>query len=94
MDWRDIHNYDKLTQAFGTRFVTCSQVPKPFDSLITMSMKEGKTLRAYSDRYWELYHEIRGNNGGVAASTFKVSVSIEPNLRPHSPFSLSQICMS
>ena len=37
-----IHNYDKLTRAFGARFVTCN-------SLITMSMKEGETLRAYSE---------------------------------------------
>ena len=28
-----------------------------------MAMKEGKTLKAYSDRYWELYNEIGGNNG-------------------------------
>lgn len=85
-----IHSYDKLTWVFGTRFMTCGRVPKPFDSLITMSMKEGETVKAYLDRYWESYHEIRG----VAASTFKVGVSIELNSGPHSPFDLSQICMS
>ena len=38
------------------------KIPKPFASLLTMAMKEGKTLKAYSDRYWELYNEIGGNN--------------------------------
>lgn len=46
-----------------------------------MSMKEGETLRAYSNRYWELYNEIGGNNGGVAASTFKVGIPINFKLR-------------
>ncbi|XP_023924066.1 uncharacterized protein LOC112035475 [Quercus suber] len=76
-----IHSYDELTRAFGARFVTCSRVPKPFDSLIVMSMKEGETLRAYSDQYWELYNEIRGNNRGVVASTFKVGLAIDSKLR-------------
>ena len=76
-----IHSYDELTQAFGARFVTCSRIPKPFDSLISMSMKEGETLRAYSDWYWELYNKIGGNNGGVAASTFKVGLAIDSELR-------------
>ena len=39
------------------------KTPKLFSSLLTMAMKEGKTLKAYSDRYWELYNEIGGNNG-------------------------------
>lgn len=46
-----------------------------------MSMKEGETLRAYSNRYWELYNEIGGNNEGVAASTFKVGIPINFKLR-------------
>lgn len=41
-----------------------------------MSMKEGETLSTYSDRYWELDNEIRGNNGGVATSTFNVGLPI------------------
>lgn len=59
----------------------CSRVPKSLDSMITMFMKEGETLRAYSDRYWELYNEIGGNNGGVASSTFKVGLPINFKLR-------------
>ena len=63
------------------RFVTCSRAPKPFDSLITMSMKEGETFRVYSDRFWELHNEIGGNNGGVATNTFKVGLPIDSELR-------------
>lgn len=40
-----ICSYNKLTWAFGARFMTCSWVPKPYDSPITMSLKEGETLR-------------------------------------------------
>ena len=44
-------------------------------------MKEGETLRAYSDRYCDLYNQIEGDNGGIAASTFKVGLPIDSNLR-------------
>ncbi|XP_075665748.1 uncharacterized protein LOC142635487 [Castanea sativa] len=46
-----------------------------------MSMKEEETLRAYSDRYWELYKEIGGDNRGIVASTFKVGLPIDFDLR-------------
>ena len=49
-----ICGYDELIRAFGARFVTCIRTQKPFNSLLTMSTKEGETLRAYSDCYWEL----------------------------------------
>ena len=61
--------------------MTCSRTPKPFASLLSLAMKEGETLRAYSDRYWELYNEIGGDNGGIATSTFKVGLPIDSNLR-------------
>ena len=54
---------------------------KPFDLLLTMSTKEGETLRAYSNRYWNLYNEIVGDNGGIVTSTFKVGLSINSDLR-------------
>ena len=38
-------------------------------------------MKAYSDRYWELYNEIGGDNGGIAANTFKVGIPIDSNLR-------------
>ena len=44
-------------------------------------MKEGETLKAYSYRYWELYNEIRGNNWGVVANTYKVELPIDFELR-------------
>ena len=58
LDKKSIHGYDELIRTFGARFVTCSRVSKPFDSLITMSMKEDETLKAYYNRYWELYNKI------------------------------------
>ena len=46
-----IESFKKLTRAFGARFNTCSKFPQPLGSLLTMSMREGETLKAYSDRY-------------------------------------------
>ena len=46
-----IDSFKKLTQSFGTRFITCSRVPLPLGPLLSMSMQEGETLKAYSDRY-------------------------------------------
>ena len=36
---------------FGARFVTCSKVPRPLDSLLSMAMQEWETLKTYFDRY-------------------------------------------
>ena len=55
-----IDSFKKLTQSFGARFITCSRVPLPLGSLLSMSMREGETLKAYSDRYWEMFNEIDG----------------------------------
>ena len=46
-----IDSFKKLTQAFGACFITCSRVPQPLGSLLSMSMRDGETLKAYSDRY-------------------------------------------
>ena len=46
-----IRSYEELTRAFGAKFMTCSRVPKPLDSLLSMAMRERKTLKTYSDRY-------------------------------------------
>ena len=57
MSWFDrleeesIHSYKELTRAFRARFVTCSQVPRPLDSLLSMSIREEETLKNYSDKY-------------------------------------------
>lgn len=42
-----IHSYDELAWALWARFVICSRVPKLFNLLITMSMREGEILKAY-----------------------------------------------
>ena len=49
-----IDSFKQLTQAFGSRFITNTRVPRPLDSLISLSMREGETLKAYSDKYWEM----------------------------------------
>ena len=46
-----INSFKELTQAFGSRFVTCSKVPRPLDSLLSLFMREGETLKTYLDRY-------------------------------------------
>ena len=46
-----IGSFKELTQAFGSCFVTCSRVPQPLGSLLSLSMRERETLKAYSDRY-------------------------------------------
>ena len=46
-----------------------------------MSMREGKTLKAYSDRYWEMFNEIEGEYDDVAISTFKASLPTKHDLR-------------
>ena len=46
-----INSFKELTWAFRTRFVTCSRVPWPLDSLLSMAMRKGETLKTYSERY-------------------------------------------
>ena len=46
-----IGSNEELTRAFEARFVTCSKVPKPLDSLLSMVIREGETLKTYSDKY-------------------------------------------
>ena len=44
-------------------------------------MYDGETLKAYSDRYWEMYNEMDDNFDDVAINTFKNSLLAEHNLR-------------
>ena len=46
-----IDSYKELTRAYGSRFITCSRVHWPLDSLLSISMREEETLKTYSDRY-------------------------------------------
>ena len=76
-----IDSFKKLTQSFDARFITCSRVPLPLGSLLSMSMREEETLKAYSDRYWEMFNEIDGSYNDVAISTFKAGLPAEHDLR-------------
>ena len=69
-----ISSFQELTRTFGAQFVTCSRVPHPLDSLRSMAMQEGETLKTYSDRYWEMFNEIDENFDDVAIRTFKFSL--------------------
>ena len=51
------------------------------DSLLSMTMQEGETLKTYSERYWEMFNEIDGDFDDVAIRTFKVGLLAEHDLR-------------
>ena len=76
-----IGSYKQLTQAFCSRFITNTRVPRPLSSLLSLSMHEGETLKAYSDRYWEVYNKLDDNHDDVAISTFKSGLPTEHGLR-------------
>ena len=87
MKWFDslgansIDSFKELTQGFRSRFIICSKVPRPLDSLLSMAMREGETLKTYSERYWEMFNEIDGDFDDVAIKTFKVGLLAEHGLR-------------
>ncbi|XP_075649633.1 uncharacterized protein LOC142620088 [Castanea sativa] len=76
-----LKSFEELTRAFGALFITCSRIPKPLDALLSMAMREGETLKTYSDRYWEMYNEIDGDVENVAVRTFQVGLPMEHGLR-------------
>ena len=76
-----VGSFKKLTQAFCSRFITYSRVPQPLDSLLSMSIKERESVKAYSDRYWEMFNEIDVDLDDVANKTFKVGLPSEHGLR-------------
>ena len=87
MGWFDglktnsISSFKKLTKSFCSRFITCSRIPKPLDSLLSMSMKEGESVKAYFERYWEMFNEIDGDFDEVAIKTFKIGLLAKHGLR-------------
>ena len=76
-----IDSFKELTQAFRSHFITCSRVPQPLASLLSLSIREGETLKTYSDKYWEMFNEIGGDFNDVAINTFKLSLLAEHGLR-------------
>ena len=76
-----ISSFKELTRAFRAHFVTCSQVHRPLNSLLSITMPEGEILKIYSNRYWEMFHEIYGNFNDMTIRTFKVGLLAEHDLR-------------
>ena len=76
-----INSFKELTRAFGAHFVTYKRVPRPLDSLFSMTMREKETLKMYFDRYWEMFNEIDGSFDDVDIRTFKVGLPAEHDLR-------------
>ena len=72
-----INSFKELTRAFGIHFITCSRVPRPLDSMLSMTLREGETLKTYYERYWEMFNEIDENFDDVAIRTFKVNLPID-----------------
>ena len=79
-----IHSFAKLIQGFDVRFMTYSWVPQPMDALLFMKIRARKTLHSYTSRYWELYNEIGGGNEKIAASTFRLGLPKDFELRDSS----------
>ena len=76
-----ISSFKKLTQSLCSRFITCSRVPQPLDSLLSRSMRERESVKAYAERYWEMFNEIDGDFDEVVIKTFMVSLPSEHGLR-------------
>ena len=61
--------------------MTCSWVPQPVDTLLSIKMGVSETLLSYASRYWELYNEIGGGIKKIAASTFRMGLPENSELR-------------
>ena len=46
-----------------------------------MTMKEGESVKAYVERYWEMFNEIDGDFDEVTIRTFKVGLPPEHGLK-------------
>ena len=73
--------FDDLRANSIDSFKELTKVPLPIDSLLSLSMQEGETLKTYSNRYWEMFNEIDEDFDYVAISTFKVGLLAEHGLR-------------
>ncbi|XP_023898187.1 uncharacterized protein LOC112010078 [Quercus suber] len=73
--------YRQLTQAFGSRFVMNSRPPRPMSVLLSLTMHDGETLKAYSDKYWKIYNELDGKYDDVTINTFKNGLPMGHSLK-------------
>ena len=46
-----------------------------------MTMRKGKSLKTYSNKYWELFNEIYGDFEDMAVRTFKMGLPMNSDLR-------------
>ena len=76
-----INSFKELTQTFGSRFIMCSRALRLLATLLSLSTREGETLKTYLNRYWEMFNKIEGGFKDVAISTFKLGLLAEHNLR-------------
>ena len=78
-----ISSFKKLTQSFCSQFITCNRVSQPLDALLSMLVKEEESMKAHTERYWEMFNEINGDFDEVAIRTFKVGLPSEHGLRKY-----------
>ena len=76
-----IHSFSELIQEFDAQFITCSQVSQPVDALLSMKMRVSETFRSYASWYWELYNDIGEGNEKIVASTFRMWLPKDSELR-------------
>ena len=51
------------------------------DALLSIKIGVGESLRSYASRYWELYNEIGRGNKKIGASTFRMGLPEDSELR-------------
>ena len=51
------------------------------EALLSIKMGVGETLRSDASRYWELYNEIGGGNERIVASTLRMGLPENSELR-------------
>ena len=51
------------------------------DSLLSMLIREGESVKAYSETYWEIFNEIDRDFDEVVIKTFKVGLPSGYSLR-------------
>ncbi|XP_028071271.1 uncharacterized protein LOC114273673 [Camellia sinensis] len=63
--------WEGMAEMFVTRFVTNKSQPLRIDSLLALKINDGKGLRAYTKRYYEVYNRISSYNQELAVVSFK-----------------------
>ncbi|XP_065635204.1 uncharacterized protein LOC112010488 [Quercus suber] len=61
--------------------VAMSKPPRLISALLSLSVRDGETLKAYSDKYWEVYNDLDGKYDAVAINTFQNGLPMGHGLR-------------